>query len=99
MHNSSNVCVLCWLQAVERLNIKPKHFRDLLTDEPFTRGDIITLQDPMAPEKFDVAQFYHVVNKISLKEGKHSYWSVPCTKRLYSQYGCMHCGVVEYLCH
>ena len=92
------VCVcVCWLQAVERLNIKPKHFRDLLTDEPFTRGDIITLQDPMAPEKFDVASFYHVVNKVSLREGKHSIhmylssWLV--------LYGCMHCGMVEYLCH
>ena len=33
-----------WLQAVEQLNIKAKNFRDLLTDEPFSRQDIITLQ-------------------------------------------------------
>lgn len=32
------------LQAVEQLNIKAKNFRDLLTDEPFSRQDIITLQ-------------------------------------------------------
>ena len=31
-------------QAVEQLNIKTKSFKDLLTDEPFTRKDIITLQ-------------------------------------------------------
>lgn len=31
-------------QAVEQLNIKAKNFRDLLTDEPFSRQDIITLQ-------------------------------------------------------
>lgn len=32
------------LQAVERLNIKPSFFKDLLTDEPFTRKDIISIQ-------------------------------------------------------
>lgn len=31
-------------QAVEQLNIKTKTFKDLLTDEPFTRKDLITLQ-------------------------------------------------------
>ena len=35
------------LQAVEELNIKPKFWKDLLTDEPFTRKDIIHLQDPL----------------------------------------------------
>lgn len=29
---------------MEQLNIKAKNFRDLLTDEPFSRQDIITLQ-------------------------------------------------------
>lgn len=40
-------CYLCLLpgcQAVEQLNIKPKSYKDLLTDEPFTRQDIVTLQ-------------------------------------------------------
>lgn len=36
--------VLSSAQAVEQLNIKAKNFRDLLTDEPFSRQDIITLQ-------------------------------------------------------
>ncbi|NWW29469.1 PPIL2 ligase, partial [Panurus biarmicus] len=31
-------------EAVEQLNIKPKSYKDLLTDEPFTRQDIVTLQ-------------------------------------------------------
>ena len=31
-------------QAVEQLNLKPKNFKDLLTDEPFTRKDIVTIQ-------------------------------------------------------
>jgi hypothetical protein len=39
------VQVLSYLfQAVERLNIKTQHYKDLITDEPFTRKDIITLQ-------------------------------------------------------
>ncbi len=30
--------------AVEELNIKARNFTDLLTSQPFTRADIITLQ-------------------------------------------------------
>lgn len=32
------------LQAIEELNLKTKNFKDLLTSEPFTRKDIITIQ-------------------------------------------------------
>lgn len=32
------------LEAIEELNLKPGHLRDLLTDEPFQRKDIVTLQ-------------------------------------------------------
>lgn len=31
-------------ETIDRLNIKPGHWQDLMTDEPFTRSDIITLQ-------------------------------------------------------
>ncbi len=31
--------------AIEKLNFQTKNFRDLLTDEPFTRKDVITLQE------------------------------------------------------
>lgn len=37
-------CTLLSVQAVEQLNFKTKSFKDLLTDESFTRKDIITLQ-------------------------------------------------------
>lgn len=30
--------------AIEMLNIKRKHWKDLLTDEPFAKADIITIQ-------------------------------------------------------
>ena len=33
-------------EAVEKLNLKSKHFRDLVDDTPFTKGDVIHLQDP-----------------------------------------------------
>jgi len=37
-------CCCVFLQAVERLNFKPKFLKDLITDEPFTRDDVITIQ-------------------------------------------------------
>ncbi|KAK4018138.1 hypothetical protein OUZ56_000208 [Daphnia magna] len=49
-------------EAVEQLNLKPKNWKELLTDEPFTRQDIITLQDPSHLEKFNIANFHHVKN-------------------------------------
>ncbi|ELK32090.1 Peptidyl-prolyl cis-trans isomerase-like 2 [Myotis davidii] len=46
-------------EAVEQLNIKAKDFRDLLTVEPFSRQDIITLQDPTNLDKFNDSNFFH----------------------------------------
>lgn len=31
-------------ECIERLNLKPKNLRDLLTDEPFLRSDVIDIQ-------------------------------------------------------
>uniref|UniRef100_A0A3Q1HP89 RING-type E3 ubiquitin transferase n=1 Tax=Anabas testudineus TaxID=64144 RepID=A0A3Q1HP89_ANATE len=53
-------------EAVEQLNIKTKSFKDLLTDEPFTRKDIITLQDPTNLDKFNVSEFFHVKNNLKV---------------------------------
>lgn len=49
--------------AVSELNIKHKNYVDLLTSEPFTRNDIITLQDPTNLEhmaKRDINNFVHL---------------------------------------
>ncbi|XP_076452779.1 RING-type E3 ubiquitin-protein ligase PPIL2-like [Babylonia areolata] len=46
--------------AVERLNVKTKSLKDLITDEPFTRKDIITIQDPTNLDKFNIQAFYYV---------------------------------------
>ncbi|XP_035021163.1 RING-type E3 ubiquitin-protein ligase PPIL2 isoform X1 [Hippoglossus stenolepis] len=53
-------------EAVEQLNIKTKSFRDLLTDEPFARKDIITIQDPTNLDKFNVSDFFHVKNNLKV---------------------------------
>lgn len=53
-------------EAVEQLNIKTKSFKDLLTDEPFTRRDLITLQDPTNLDKFNVSNFFHVKNNLKV---------------------------------
>uniref|UniRef100_A0A8C5FZK3 RING-type E3 ubiquitin transferase n=1 Tax=Gouania willdenowi TaxID=441366 RepID=A0A8C5FZK3_GOUWI len=53
-------------EAVEQLNIKTKSYKDLLTDEAFTRNDIITLQDPTNLDKFNVSSFFHVQNNMKV---------------------------------
>ncbi|KAG0053050.1 RING-type E3 ubiquitin-protein ligase ppil2, partial [Gryganskiella cystojenkinii] len=52
-------------EAVERLNIKAKFWKDLMTDESFTRKDIITIQDPHNMQKKNLADFHYVKNDLS----------------------------------
>ncbi|KAK3085164.1 hypothetical protein FSP39_025276 [Pinctada imbricata] len=54
--------------AVDRLNLKTAFLKDLLTDEPFTRQDIITIQDPSNLDKFNLNSFYHVKHKLKVGE-------------------------------
>lgn len=51
-------------EAVDQLNIKTKSFKDLLTDEPFQRKHIMTLQDPNELSKFDLTKFHHLKNNL-----------------------------------
>ena len=46
--------------TIERLNIKAKMWRDLVSDEEFSRKDIITLQDPQNVEPRNFNSFKHV---------------------------------------
>mmetsp|Transcript_36818 Transcript_36818/g.87472 ORF Transcript_36818/g.87472 Transcript_36818/m.87472 type:complete len:600 (+) Transcript_36818:125-1924(+) len=59
--------VYCY-EAVEELNIKPKNWKDLLTDEKFTRKDIITIQDPLNIAARELDKFDHVKKNIKLNE-------------------------------
>jgi peptidyl-prolyl cis-trans isomerase-like protein 2 len=52
--NQANV--FAW-ETVERLNIKPKMWLDLVDDREFGRSDIITLQDPQNVDSRDLSQF------------------------------------------
>jgi peptidyl-prolyl cis-trans isomerase-like 2 len=46
--------------TIERLNIKAKMWRDLVSDEEFSRKDIITLQDPQNLESRDLSSFQYL---------------------------------------
>ncbi|XP_022963268.1 peptidyl-prolyl cis-trans isomerase CYP65-like [Cucurbita moschata] len=56
--------VFCY-EAIKELNIKTKNWKELLTDEPFSREDIITIQNPTALDSKVLLDFDHV--KKSLK--------------------------------
>ncbi|GAA5987359.1 hypothetical protein JCM10908_001926 [Rhodotorula pacifica] len=58
-------------ESIDRLNLKPNNLHDLLTDEPFTRKDVIMLQDPLNLDKKDVSKFDYVRRalKVEADEG------------------------------
>lgn len=56
--------VFSW-DTVERLNIKAKNFKDLVSDDDFKRSDIITLQDPQNIESRDLSQFKYLKDGVS----------------------------------
>ncbi|KAI9848332.1 MAG: Peptidyl-prolyl cis-trans isomerase cyp8 [Sclerophora amabilis] len=51
--------------TVERLNIKAKMWRDLVSDAEFTRKDIITLQDPQNIASRDLSSFKYLQEGVS----------------------------------
>ncbi|CAH2074542.1 unnamed protein product, partial [Iphiclides podalirius] len=54
-------------EAVEQLNIKTKNWKDLIDDTPFTRSDIITIQDPNNLNKFNISNFHHIKNNLRVE--------------------------------
>ena len=52
--------------AIERLNIKCKNWTDLMTGDPFTRKDLIEIQNPLNLEKRNMSSFFHVKNRLKL---------------------------------
>ncbi|KAL5119839.1 cyclophilin peptidyl-prolyl cis-trans isomerase Cyp8 [Pleosporales sp. CAS-2024a] len=63
--------VFAW-DTIERLNIKAKNWHDLVSDEAFTRKDIITLQDPQNIESRDFGSFKHVKDGDTVMPGLES---------------------------
>ncbi|KAI9794092.1 MAG: Peptidyl-prolyl cis-trans isomerase cyp8 [Piccolia ochrophora] len=62
LRNTGNVFAY---DTIERLNIKAKMWRDLVSDEEFTRADIITLQDPQNVAARDLSSFKYIQEGIS----------------------------------
>lgn len=54
-------------EAVDQLNIKTKNWKDLVDDTPFSRKDIITIQDPSALEKFNISTFHHIRKRLRVE--------------------------------
>nr|CAH7713098.1 unnamed protein product [Callosobruchus chinensis] len=55
------------MEAIEQLNIKNKNWKDLITDLPFERKDIIVLQDPNKLSKFNISTFHHIKNSLKVE--------------------------------
>jgi peptidyl-prolyl cis-trans isomerase-like protein 2 len=53
--------------AVDELCVKAKNWKDLLTDEPFKRSDVITLQDPLNLKSRTLDNFDHVKRGVDVK--------------------------------
>ncbi|KAI9759481.1 MAG: hypothetical protein M4579_002321 [Chaenotheca gracillima] len=62
LRNTGNVFAY---DTIERLNIKPKMWKDLVNDEDFSRKDIITLQDPHNVAARDLSSFKHLQEGVS----------------------------------
>ncbi|KAI9766314.1 MAG: Peptidyl-prolyl cis-trans isomerase cyp8 [Geoglossum simile] len=62
LRNTGNV--FAW-DTVERLNIKAKMWKDLVSDETFGRSDIITLQDPQNVGSRDLSSFKFLQDGVS----------------------------------
>ena len=55
-------------EAIEELNIKTKNWKDLLTDEPFLKKDIIVLQNPREQTKHNMNNFHHLKNQLKVDD-------------------------------
>ena len=54
--------------CIKDLNIGQKNWTDLISGEPFTKDDIIILQDPANPELRNVSKFYAVIQSEEEKQ-------------------------------
>ncbi|CAK7339657.1 unnamed protein product [Dovyalis caffra] len=59
--------VFCY-EAIKELNIKTKNWKELLTDEPFTKEDLITIQNPNALDSKVTLDFDHVKNGLKIDD-------------------------------
>ncbi|KAJ3286060.1 Peptidyl-prolyl cis-trans isomerase cyp8 [Rhizoclosmatium sp. JEL0117] len=55
-------------ETIDELNVKTKSWKDLMTDEPFKRKDLITIQDPHNISNRDINAFHYKVNELAKPE-------------------------------
>lgn len=55
-------------QAIDQLNIKVNNWRDLLTDAPFVRDDLVVIQCTDDLSKFNISQFHHVKHGLKIED-------------------------------
>lgn len=54
-------------EAIQKMNIEAKNMKDLITDEPFSKQDLITIQDPINVEFRDLSKFHFLKENIKAK--------------------------------
>ncbi|KAL6498205.1 hypothetical protein OROGR_028602 [Orobanche gracilis] len=54
--------------AINELNIKTKNWKELLTDEPFSKEDIIPIQNPNALDRKVLVDFDHVKKNLKIDD-------------------------------
>jgi len=54
-------------EAVKELNLKTRNLKDLIDNTPFTREDVVTIQDPSDGSRRELERFSHVTEKLSAK--------------------------------
>ncbi|KAI4327346.1 hypothetical protein L6164_019819 [Bauhinia variegata] len=59
--------VFCY-EAIKELNIKTKNWKELLTDEPFTKDDLITIQNPNALDTKVLLDFDHIKKNLKVED-------------------------------
>ena len=55
------------MRAIQELCINNKNMKDLITEKPFTRDDIIDIQNPLHLEKFNFTQFHYLKQGVDVK--------------------------------
>ena len=59
--------VYCF-DAIDQLVLQPKNYRDLITDEPITKKDLITLQDPHNLSTRNISEFFYYKNDLKVTD-------------------------------
>ncbi|CAL9148590.1 unnamed protein product [Musa hybrid cultivar] len=59
--------VFCY-EAIKELNLKTKNWKELITDEPFTKDDLITIQNPNTLDSKVLSGFDHVKNSLKVDD-------------------------------